>query len=325
MNLKSQLLELLEENRGTYLSGGTLAKELGVSRNAVWKSVESLRADGYGVSAVTNKGYSLESVGDILSATKITALIKTGGVFNVEVRKSVSSTNTVLRDLAEKGAPEGHVLVAEEQTAGKGRHGREFFSPAGHGAYFSLLLRPVSKTTDSALITSAASVAAARAIEEVTGVHVGIKWVNDLYVGGRKVCGILTEGTFSMESGTIESAILGIGINVTRPEDGFPGTLKEYAASLVARSEGKANERCRIIASTLDNFWEFYKDLSARGFLSEYRARSIVTGREIVVLSGDEAKPAFALEIDDDCRLVVRYGDGRTAALESGEVSIRQV
>ena len=325
MNLRSKLLKLLEENEDSFVSGSFLANELSVSRNAIWKAAESLRAEGYDISAGTNKGYRLENRGDILSAAGIAGHIKTAGVFSVEVRKSVTSTNTLMRDLAAEGAPEGYVLAAEEQTAGRGRLGRGFYSPARHGVYFSLLLKPGSKTDDAALITSAAAVAAARAIENVLGVRVGIKWVNDLFSEGKKVCGILTEAVLGMESGMVESAVLGIGINITRPEEGFRKELENVAAALTDRSAGRDGERCRIIAATLDNFWGYYQNLAERGFLDEYRARSIILGQEIFVLSGDEKRPGRAIAIDDDCRLVVCYEDGKTAKLNSGEVSVRQV
>jgi len=231
----------------------------------------------------------------------------------------------VLRESARQGAPEGAVLAAERQTAGKGRLDRVFHSPAGHGAYFSLLLRPRYKAGDAALITPAAAVAAARAIEAVTGVNVGIKWVNDLLLSGKKVCGILTEAVFGARNGSIESAILGIGINITLPEAGYPGELGNLATALIDRHDGAGLVRSRLIAATLDNFWEFYKNLTAREFLSEYRARSVILGRDIYVLTPDGKRSARALAIDDDCRLLVRYEDGGTTAVMSGEVSVRQV
>ena len=323
MNIKSPLIKLLENNRGTYISGGALAKELTVSRNAVWKTVEQLREEGYDISAIPNKGYRLITSGNTLSEAGITAHLKTENVFRLDVRKTVESTNTTLRGLVSGETHEGYVVVAENQTSGKGRMGKSFYSPAGHGTYFSLLLRPGVRAEDAALITTAAAVAAARAIEEITGVHVGIKWVNDLYVSGKKVCGILTEATFDMESGLIDSAVLGIGINVTKPEDGYPEDIEKIAAPLTAGPPGGDGERCRLIAATLDNFWELYRDLSGHRFLDEYRARSIVTGRDIYVLANDTKLPARALEIDDECRLVVRYENGETAALNSGEVSLQ--
>jgi len=324
MSVKTRLLKVLEESRDRYVSGVALAKELSVSRNAIWKAVESLRTEGYSISAATNNGYRLEDSGDILSVAGITKHIKTGGVFLVEVRETVTSTNTILRDLAVKGMPEGFVLAAEGQTYGKGRHGRGFFSPAGNGAYFSLLLRPRTKAQDASLITSAAAVAVANAIEQVTGINAGIKWVNDLFARGRKVCGILTEATISMENGMIESAVLGIGINITEPQKGYPREIEDIAGALTSRNEGVEDERCRLIAATLDNFWEYYQYLLERRFLDEYRSRSIILGQDIFVVTSNVKRPARALEIDDDCGLVVRYDDGETTTLASGEVSIRQ-
>jgi len=320
---KVRLFKILVENGENYVSGATLAKELLVSRNAVWKAVESLRLEGYDISAVTNKGYRLNKSGANLSQAGISGYIKTAGVFDIEVRKSVTSTNTILQEMAAKGAPEGFVLAAEEQTAGRGRQGRGFHSPASSGVYFSVLLKPCSKACDAALITSAAAVAAAQAIEEITGVSVGIKWVNDLFLRQKKVCGILTEATFGMESGLIENIVLGIGINVTRPEKGFSGTLEDVATVLVEKSDGNENTRCRLIAATLDNLWKYYQNLTRRDFLEEYRKRSIVLGRDIFVLSGDKKTPAHALAIDDECRLIVRYENGGTDTLNSGEVSIK--
>ena len=323
VNVKSQLLRLLEENKEKYISGSMIAKELSISRTAIWKAVKSLRLEGYEISAGTNRGYRLEQSGDILSSAGITRSLKTEGVFLVEVKKSVSSTNKSVRDLAMKGMPEGYVLAAEGQSAGKGRMGRGFYSPAGHGVYFSILLRPGSKTRDASLITSAAAVATAQAIDEVLGVKAGIKWVNDLFVREKKVCGILTEAVFGMESGMVESAVLGIGINVTKPKDGLPKELENIATSVTERTEGLGGERCRLIAAVLDNFWEYYQNLDDREFLEEYRARSIIIGRDILVISGEEQIPAHALAIDDECGLIVRYENGETAKLSSGEVSIR--
>ena len=326
MNIKTQLLRLLENNRDSYISGADLARELDVSRNAVWKAVESLRIEGYGISAVSNKGYRLDDSGDILSAAGISGFLRHSEVFTVHTRKSVTSTNTVLRDMAASGAPEGAVLTAEAQTAGKGRQGRSFHSPEKHGIYFSLLLRPGVSAVDASMITSAAAVATSRAIEEFfPGVQVGIKWVNDLFVSGKKVCGILTEAVFDMESGLVESVVLGIGINITRPEDGLPDGLEDIVATLTDSAFGSDGQRNKLIAATLDNFWDLYLRLSDKEFLDEYRSRSIVLGQDIYVISGEDKKAAHALEIDNDCGLVVQYENGEIATLASGEVSIRPV
>jgi len=273
---------------------------------------------------------------DALTAAGIEAYIKTSGVFRVEVRRKVTSTNALIRESAAAGAPEGHVIAAEEQTAGKGRQGRSFYSPAGHGVYFSLLLRPGCTAGEAVLITPAAAVAVALAIEEVYGVRTGIKWVNDLYAGGKKVCGILTETVIGAESRLVESAVLGIGVNITEPEEGYPDDIKAVASALTdmsrgengGESGGESGGRCRLIAAILDNFWGYYKpgDGSASsGFLDEYRARSIVTGRDVFVIAGGGRRAAKAIAVDDDCGLVVQYESGETVTLTSGEVSIRAI
>ena len=325
MSLKYRLLSLLEQAGQADVSGNELAELLSVSRSAIWKAVESLRAEGYEIAAVTNRGYRLVGSGDVFSNEEILRRLKSPGVFTIETRKRVTSTNTVLRELAAIGVPEGYVIAAEEQTAGKGRLGRGFHSPAGCGAYFSLLLRPGPKSGETSLITSAAAVAVARAIDEVFNIRAGIKWVNDLYVGDKKVCGILTEATMDMESGSIDNAVLGVGINITKPETGYPEDIGDVASSLISEKGGKDSGRCRLIASVLDNFWMIYLNLSKREFLDEYRERSIVLGRDILVLSARDTKPAHALAIDDECRLIVRYENGETATLGTGEVSVRPI
>ena len=266
------------------------------------------------------RGYLVLS--GMFSEAGISGYIKTRGAFHVIVRESVTSTNTVLREMAAEGAPEGVVLIAEGQTAGKGRLGRAFYSPPGRGVYFSLLLRPDISAADATLLTPAAAVSAALAIDEVFGVYTGIKWVNDLFLNGCKVCGILTEATLGAGNGMLESAVLGVGINLTMPDSGFPEEIAGVAAALMGSGAVADSERCRLIAATLDRFWMYYSNLAERAFLDEYRARSVVLGRNISVLSADGRRQARALEIDNDCRLVVMYENNEKATLDSGEVSV---
>jgi BirA family biotin operon repressor/biotin-[acetyl-CoA-carboxylase] ligase len=194
MDLKEQVLKELENHKGEYVSGGKLAETLHFSRNAVWKAVKSLVADGHDIQAVTNKGYRLSPDSDVLTAAAVEKhLGALAGVFDIDYRATVTSTNSVLKDLAAGGAREGTVVAAITQTAGRGRFGRSFYSPADSGVYFSVLLRPGVGAPDATLLTTAAAVAVARAVEDVTGAPARIKWVNDVYCGGKKVCGILTE------------------------------------------------------------------------------------------------------------------------------------
>jgi BirA family biotin operon repressor/biotin-[acetyl-CoA-carboxylase] ligase len=321
MTTKERVLEILEENRGVFMSGKELARGLEVSGSAVWKAVSALRGEGYPISAVTNKGYRLENVSDVLSARSVLHALGGEPPFQVRVYRRMPSTNAAVKELAAGGAPEGLLVVAGEQTKGRGRQGRPFYSPGGSGVYFSLLLRPKAAAAEAALITTAAAVAVSRAIEAVTGETAGIKWVNDVFCRGKKVCGILTEASLDMESGGVEYAVLGVGINVTVPVGGFPAALEGIAGAVV-RGKYQPGTRERLIAETVKQFWEFYKDLSGKAFLEESRARSVLTGRNAAVLTRGAAEPVTVLEIDDELRLVVRYANGETRALSSGEVSI---
>lgn len=322
MTTKEKLLELLEENREEYLSGEELAGTLAVSRAAVWKAVKSLQQEGYPIDAVTNRGYRLSRGGDRLSAPGIRKYLKDAcRELPITVVEETQSTNTALRALAEAGAPEGMVYIAQSQTGGRGRMGRSFFSPAGTGLYLSLLLRPTTwEPARAAQLTAAAAAAMCEAIREVTGKEPGIKWVNDLLLDGKKVCGILTEASFSMESGVLEYAVLGLGVNVYPPEGGFPKELGEIAGA-VLDTPGE-DVRNRLAGEFLNRFLAGYAHPEDRSFLDTYRRRSVAVGRDITVLSGGHERRAFAFGVDDDCRLLVRYDDGTEQALSYGEIRI---
>ena len=322
MTTKERLLELLERQREEYLSGEELAKALAVSRAAVWKAVKSLQQEGYPIDAVTNRGYRLSRGGDRLSAPGIRKyLAPEYAGLPITVEEETASTNTALRALAEAGAPEGTVYIAQGQTGGRGRMGRSFFSPAGTGLYLSLLLRPTTwEPARAAQLTAAAAAAMCEAIRQVTGKEPAIKWVNDILLDGKKVCGILTEASFSMESGVLEYAVLGLGVNVYRPEGGFPKEL-EGVAGAVLDTPGE-DVRNRIAGEFLNRFLAGYAHPEDRHFLEVYRSRSAAVGREVTVLSGGTERRAFAYGVDDACRLLVRYPDGREQALSYGEIRI---
>ena len=199
MQVKDRVLAALEASRGTYLSGQALAQQLQVSRNAVWKAISQLRESGYPIQAVSHRGYCLDVDSPLLSPQSIARHLTVPGL-QAEVAQTVSSTNTLLRQRAEEGAPEGLVLAAVEQTAGKGRQGHSFFSPPDTGLYLSLLLRPKLSAQDALLLTTCAAAAVALAIEACAGVEAQIKWVNDVFCRGKKVCGILTEAAQGLES-----------------------------------------------------------------------------------------------------------------------------
>ena len=202
---------------------------------------------------------------------------------------------------------------------------RKFYSPTGTGLYLSVLLRPRMKAQEALFITTAAAVAVARTVEEVAGRETGIKWVNDVFLDGRKICGILTEASFDMESGALEYAVCGIGVNVTPPEGGFPDEIKDVAGAVFTDAAPPADAKNRIAAGIVRHFMEYYRDLSRRPFFDEYVRRSVVVGQDILVLGRDEPRKARALAIDESCNLRVRYEDGSEGVLASGEVSIRRL
>ncbi len=323
MSLRERILEALMEAKGGFVSGEKLAARFGVSRAAVWKAVNALRKEAYEVEAVPKKGYRLIS-GDVLSPEGILALLKTDFPYRPVCRRLVTSTNTELKELAAQGAEEGTVLLAEEQTAGRGRLGRSFYSPFGSGLYMSILLKPEQLPSKAARLTTMAACAAALAIEEVTGRDVGIKWVNDLYMDGKKVCGILTEASMSLESGRLERAVVGIGVNLREPEGGFPPELRSIVGAVWGADCGETNLRNTLAALILDHFADYYLNQETDNCFLAYKQRSFLLGREINILHPDGShSPATALNVDRNYRLVVRLADGREALLNSGEVSVR--
>ena len=316
MATKEKLLSLLTEHPGSYLSGEELAQQLGVSRAAVWKAVKALKGQGCTIDAVTNKGYCLRDSWDLLSEAGIAEKIDRD-FWKIQTASTLPSTNSALRDLANTGAPEGTVLIAEGQSAGRGRMGRSFFSPENTGLYLSILLRPRELSPAQALqITTMAASALCLAIEEVTGKSPGIKWVNDLFWEGKKICGILTEASFSMETGMLDYAVVGLGLNLYPPKEGFPQALSEIAGALLETPT--KDTKNRIAAGFLNHFGGFYRNQQFQQAAGIYRAHSLLTGKYVLV--GE--RKALVLDITDRCQLLVEYEDGSRQALSYGEVSI---
>ena len=319
MSVKSEILAILSDTNGEFISGEALGARLYCSRNAVWKAINALKADGYEIDAVTNKGYRLLG-GDVLCADSVMRYLKLP--LDVQAVDCVPSTNDVLKAAAENGAKEGMVIIAKEQSKGKGRLGRSFFSP-NSGIYMSILLRPKISASESLMITTCAAVAVCEAIEKVCGKNCGIKWVNDIFLNGLKVCGILTEASVDFETSGLQYAVLGIGINIAHPEKDFPSELHGIAGALYDELPKGENIRSRLCAELLNSFFGYYKSLPQREFMEQYKRRSIIVGKKIFVIQNGGKTPATALGIDDDARLLVRYDDGKTALISTGEVSVR--
>ena len=324
MGTQERVLKQLEMRRGEFVSGAHIADELGVSRAAVNKSVEALRAAGYHVDGATHKGYRLAGDTDIISKAAIeNHLGKIGQCLALTVYETIGSTNDCIKEKALEGAPEFTTVIAGNQTSGRGRRGRAFFSPSNTGLYMSILIRPQMDVRDSTFVTAAAAVAVAEAIAEVSGKETAIKWVNDVYMEGKKICGILTEGVVSMEEAGLMYAVVGIGINVYPPIGGFPEEISDIAGSVFPDAgDCPMDARNRLAAAVLSRFLQYYTQIDERTFVEPYRARSFLPGCEVMVSKGEKALLAEALRIDDRLRLVVRYEDGTEEALESGEVSV---
>ena len=322
--VKAEILAALDAARGQYLSGQELAQRLGVSRTAVWKAVAALRADGLPIQAVTNRGYTLAADADLLHADAIAAHLdpEVARALQSEVYDRLPGTNAALRARAAEGAPEGLVCIAQAQSAGRGRSGRSFFSPPG-GLYLSILLRPDFGARQAVLLTVMAAVAAAQAADSLCGAPIGIKWVNDLWREGKKVCGILTEATMDVESGLLDYAVVGPGFNLVPPPEGWPPELSGIAGSLFDQPP-LPGTRARLAAAFLNRFWPLYRNARPKELLAAYRERQVLPGRRVEVLPG-RGSPygATVLGIDPEFRLVVRP-DGQNAPipLQSGEVRI---
>ncbi len=313
MKLKEKILNLLNEKETEFISGQYLAETFNVSRNAVWKAVNSLRKDGCNIYAVQNKGYTLDG-GGIFTGEIIKSYMQSP--VKIEYIPNVTSTNDIIMEYGRKGIEEFTAVVADSQSSGRGRKGRIFYSPDNAGTYFSILLRPNINFSESLYITTAAAAAVTEAMKQLYNMDTEIKWVNDIYYNGRKICGILTEAHLDMESGTVDYAALGIGINIFEPKESYNQDIKNIAGAAFCRSMFDNKIRCKITAKVIDIFYEYYKNLSNMTFLTVYKSRSFLTGKNGIM------QKAFVKGIDDKCRLSVLFENGIEENLLSCEVSL---
>lgn len=319
MSTKETVLSILERNRGQTLSGQQIADMLGISRSAVWKAIRLLQGEGHQIAARRNRGYSLGAESDLLSEEGIRAHLPAGAaVSDIYVYPVVDSTNTQAKRMALEGARHGTLVVAEEQIAGRGRFGKRFYSPGRTGLYMSVILRPSgARAADAQGTTIAVAVAVCEAIEALTDRRPQIKWVNDLYLNGRKICGILSEAVGDFESGGIDSIVVGVGVNC-RTED-FPEELSGIAGSLGAPALSRNRLAARVAAGIL----EVWPRRASLEIIERYRARSLMIGKSITYSQGHQETAATVLAINDQGNLVVRDESCEVRTLSSGEVSIR--
>ncbi len=323
--MKEVILRLLKEGRPEYVSGEDICKTFNVTRTAVWKHIQALREDGYEIDARPRAGYLLTGVPDRLFPEEIRDGLSTRFIGRkVFYCDGVSSTNDLAKELARKDAAgEGALVVAEEQTNGKGRLGRGWYSPKYRGLLFSLILYPPINPSGAPQVTMMAAVALALAIKNVTGVAVGIKWPNDLLVGGKKVCGILTE--LSAEIDRINHLVVGVGINVNQDSPDFPEEFRDAATSLKMES-GKAASRVNLLQASLAEFERWYGIWLADGFspvLTKWKEMSISLNCPVRIHTVNESWDGWVEDVDEDGALLLRLPDGGLQRLVSGEVTLR--
>ena len=334
MSTKTVLLALLHEKNGSFVSGQDIASRLGVSRNAIWKAVKSLQEQGFEVESQAGVGYRLAAERDIISKDVLADEIKYP--CSIHVFDKIDSTNNYAKKIEACKTPQ--LIIASEQTAGRGRLGRSFYSPAEKGIYMSIAFEPDFDLDKSLFVTTLSAVAACRAIEDVAGLRPKIKWVNDIYLDGRKLAGILTEAESNFESGRIQKIIVGIGITCFSCD--LPEQIRDIAACL--EQDTSSFTRNKLIASFCNRFFEMIANFDQSKILREYKNRSFILGEQILIYNPAIARQigrpgerlhdgirARAIDIDENGGLVVEYLEGRMShqmqTLTSGEISIRKV
>lgn len=322
-NMKEEILRRLRGGDG-YVSGEELSEKLEVSRTAVWKNINALREAGYKIESVTNRGYRLLSRPDIISEEEIASGLKTKVLAqNIYCSQSVDSTNEEAKRQALRGAPDGSLFIAEEQLDGKGRLGRNWASPAGTGLWFSVLLRPQSLPGQVTLLTLLAGMAVCRAIHARTGCTAGIKWPNDVVIGSKKVCGILTEMAAEMER--VNYVVVGIGVNVNIEQ--FPDELKIKATSLRLET-GSPVARAAFLQEILLELESLLARLKAEGpdaLLADYRQLCVSLNRKVGFSRDGRPATGTAVDISPEGELIVRCENGERIPVFAGEVTVQGI
>ncbi|MBB6735462.1 biotin--[acetyl-CoA-carboxylase] ligase [Cohnella zeiphila] len=318
------LLSLLEERSGEFVSGEEISRKFGVSRTAIWKHIRKLEAEGYKIEAATRNGYRLIGRPSRLSVSELLGKLQTRSFGRkLQVLDAVPSTQDIARQLAEEGAPEGTLVIAEQQTQGRGRMGRAWVSPAGKGVWMSLLLRPRVPLPQAPQLTLLAAVALSRGIGKEAPLPIGIKWPNDLLVDGRKISGILLES--AAEDERLKYVVVGMGISVNLEAEDFPPEVLEKAISLRMAS-GKPLDRAEVIASVLEEFESLYELYGEQGFepiRALWEARSVTLGRSVTLSTPQGTVEGTAEELDGLGGLRVRQADGTLRTVYTGELGGR--
>ena len=319
---KDLVLKILNESND-YISGTEISRKLSVSRAAINMAVNSLREDGYTIYSITNKGYKLVGKPNILSKNELSNYLPQSIISNVLCLDVCDSTNIKARELAFSGAKNRFVVTAEGQTAGKGRLGRSFVSTHGKGVFLSMIVRPDMYAADTTTITAWTAVAVCKALETITGLNFNIKWVNDILLNNKKICGILTEMSVEFESNKVQNIIIGIGVNINNTRKDFPTELGNIASSLLLEQGHEYNraEVCAEIIKELNIMLDKWPDIN-NTYLSEYKARCVNIGKQITIKSPQQELHGIVNSINDDFSLNITFSDGSTRDISTGEVII---
>ena len=322
--MKNEILRALRET-DSYVSGQELCRKLGVSRTAVWKNIRSLQEDGYEIEAVTNRGYRLAGVPDTIAEEEVASRLQTERMGRqIRYFSRIDSTNQYAKRIAEEGAPDGTLIIADEQTAGKGRSGRTWVTPPAEAIAFTLLLRPKLSPDRISMVTLVMGLAVTNAVNSLYGVSAGIKWPNDVVIKGRKLCGILTE--MSAEVRQVNYIVIGVGINANLTS--FPEEIREIATSLKLEL-GRDINRAELIARVMTEFERLYAEFEAQGDLGavmqEYNELCLNAGSKVRVLDPNGEYTGTSRGINSMGELLVETEDGQIQEVYAGEVSVRGI
>ena len=320
---KDKVLNILKQHSNTFVSGQEIADTLFLTRACIWKAIKNLRESGYTIESVTNKGYRLLSSFDNINTDFISAHLKKDTTLNIHYYEEVSSTNDIAKQMHEGN--DDLLIIANSQLNGRGRKGRTFFSPKDTGLYFSLLIRPEIPFSKATYLTCIAAESLVLSVKDTLGIDVSIKWVNDIFLGEKKIAGILTETFGSLEEEFPEYVIVGVGINLYPFSEDLPSDIKKRAGFLVKGGKSVDNLKNLLCVNFLNHFFEFLKDIDKKTFLKGYRKHSNLIGKYVQINSSNtSSKKEYALVtgIDDECRLLVTFDNNKKMALLGKEVSV---
>ncbi len=324
MSTKDQLLLYLRKNQGNWVSGELISNNLSVSRAAIWKHIQKLKEEGYIIESAPKKGYLLSKDSDPITADEIRKGLctKVFGKQNIIYLKETDSTNTRAKELAAEGAPEGTLVIAEKQTKGRGRRGRNWFSPPGDGIYISLILRPAISPGETPRITLMTAVVLAEALISLMKLKLSIKWPNDILVNGKKLAGILTE--ISTEMDAVNYIVVGLGLNVNTRFENFPQEIKKSATSILIETGNRA-PRIKLIQKCLklyEQYYDMFKKNNFEPIMNRWRELADIIGKQIKVDVIGKTHIGEVVDVDNDGVLILKDDQGMLQRIFSGDVTL---